>query len=167
MIDFHVDRAGSVPAYAQLVQQVREALRLGLLHPGDKLPTVREVVTFCAVNAATVLKAYRELELSGLVEARQGAGTYVSGTLGGTVGPAVMNELRGRLTTWVGDARTAGLEDEDLRALMTSVLAEPPGELTAERRAAAAARARAQTPEQAQAQTLERTQAQSESGARP
>jgi GntR family transcriptional regulator len=138
MIDFHVDRAGSVPAYAQLVQQVREALRLGLLHPGDKLPTVREVVTSCAVNAATVLKAYRELELSGLVEARQGAGTYVSGTLGGAVDPTVMDELRGRLTGWVGDARTAGLEDDDLRALMTSVLGEPPGELTAEQRAAAA-----------------------------
>jgi GntR family transcriptional regulator len=141
MISFHVDRAGSVPAYAQLVQQVREALRLGLLHHGDKLPTVREVVTSCAVNAATVLKAYRELELSGLVEARQGAGTYVSGTLGGAVDPAVRDELRGRLVSWVGDARAAGLEDDDVRALMTAVLAEPPGELTAEQRAAAAARA--------------------------
>src|SRR6476660_7040119 len=105
MIDFHVDRAGNVPAYAQLVQQVREALRLGLLHPGDKLPTVREVVTGCTVNAATVLKAYRELELSRLGEARQGAGTYVSGTLGGSAGPEAMDELRDRLRTWVGDAR--------------------------------------------------------------
>ena len=145
MIDFHVNRAGSVPAYAQLVQQVREALRLGLLHHGDKLPTVREVVTSCTVNAATVLKAYRELELSGLVEARQGAGTYVSGTLGGTADPAVMTELRGRLATWVGDARTAGLEDDDMRALMTSVLAEPPGELTAEQRAGASAQPRSDT----------------------
>ena len=135
MIDFHVDRAGSVPAYAQLVLQVREALRLGLLHPGDKLPTVREVVTSCTVNAATVLKAYRELELSGLVEARQGAGTYVSGTLGGSADPAVMDELRGRLRGWVGDARRAGLEDDDIRALVTSVLAEPPGELSADERA--------------------------------
>ena len=138
MIDFHIDRAGSVPAYAQLVQQVREALRLGVLHPGDELPTVREVVTSCAVNAATVLKAYRELELSGLVEARQGAGTYVSGTLGGSADPAAMDELRDRLRTWVGDARRAGLEDDDMRALVTSVLAEPPGELSAEQRAARA-----------------------------
>src|SRR3954464_9927678 len=136
MIDFHVDRAGSVPAYAQLVLQVREALRLGLLHPGDKLPTVREVVTSCAVNAATVLKAYRELELSGLVEARQGAGTYVSGTLGGSADPAVLERLRGQLRGWVSDARDAGLEDDDVRALVTSVLAEPPAEPTAEQRAA-------------------------------
>ena len=101
---------------------------------------MREVVTSGAVNAATVLKAYRELELSGLVEARQGAGTYVSGTLGGAVDPAVMGELRDRLTCWVGDARDAGLEDDDVRALMTSVLAEPPGELTAEQRTASATR---------------------------
>ncbi|MEY9857725.1 GntR family transcriptional regulator [Catenulispora sp. GAS73] len=163
MIDFHIDRAGSVPAYAQLVQQVREALRLGVLHPGDKLPTVREVVTSCAVNAATVLKAYRELELSGLVEARQGAGTYVSGTLGGAADPAVMDALRGRLAGWVGDARTAGLEDDDLRALMTSVLAEPPGELTAEQRADAAARSAARS----DGPSVPGPDAQSESGARP
>jgi GntR family transcriptional regulator len=82
VITFHVDRADSVPAYAQLIRQVREALRMGQLHPGDQLPTVRSVVTSCTVNPTTVLKAYRELELSGLVEARHGAGTFVSGTLG-------------------------------------------------------------------------------------
>jgi GntR family transcriptional regulator len=136
VIDFHLDRGGSVPAYAQLVQQVREALRLGLLQPGDRLPTVREVVTACTVNAATVLKAYRELELSGLVEARQGAGTFVSGTLGAGTDPAAMRRLRAGLAAWVAEARTAGLEDEDVRALVTSVLAEPPGELPAEARTA-------------------------------
>lgn len=123
MIDFHVDRTSSVPAYAQLVRQVREALRLGILHPGDQLPTVRAVVTSCAVNPATVLKAYRELELSGLVEARQGAGTFVSGSLG-DADPHVMARLRSGLTRWVEQARKAGLEDEDVQAVVTSVLAE-------------------------------------------
>jgi GntR family transcriptional regulator len=118
------------------VQQVREAMRLGLLRTGDQLPTVREVVTSCTVNAATVLKAYRELERSGLVEARQGAGTFVSGTLGGSVGAEVMGRLRDRLSGWLAEAREAGLEDDDMRALMTSVLAEPPGEPSAEQRAA-------------------------------
>ena len=123
MIDFHVDKAGSVPAYAQLVRQVREALRLGLLRPGDRLPTVREVVTSCTVNAATVLKAYRELEMSGLVESRQGSGTFVSGTLG-SADPHVMARLRGGLSRWLDQAREAGLEDEDVQALVASVLAE-------------------------------------------
>jgi GntR family transcriptional regulator len=123
VISFHVDRATSVPAYAQLVRQVREALRLGQLRPGDQLPTVREVVTSCTVNAATVLKAYRELELSGLVESRQGSGTFISGTLG-SADPHVMARLRGGLARWLGQARDAGLEDEDVEALMASVKAE-------------------------------------------
>lgn len=123
MIDFHVDRSSSVPAYAQLVRQVREALRMGRLHPGDQLPTVRSVVTSCTVNANTVLKAYRELELSGLVEARQGAGTFVSGSLGET-DPHVLARLRAGLARWLGQAREVGLEDEDVQALIASVIAE-------------------------------------------
>jgi GntR family transcriptional regulator len=123
VITFHVDRADSVPAYAQLIRQVREALRMGLLHPGDQLPTVRSVVTACTVNPTTVLKAYRELELAGLVEARQGSGTFVSGTLG-DADPHAMARLRGSLARWLGQARDAGLENEDIQALLTSVIAE-------------------------------------------
>jgi GntR family transcriptional regulator len=126
VIDFHIDKAGSVPAYAQVVRQVREAMRLGLLHAGDRLPTVREVVTSCRVNAATVLKAYRELEMSGLVESRQGSGTFVTGTLGST-DPHVLTRLRGGLARWLDQARDAGLEDEDVQALVTSVLAQAAG----------------------------------------
>jgi GntR family transcriptional regulator len=123
VINFHVDRTSSVPAYAQLIRQVREALRMGLLHPGDQLPTVRSVVTSCTVNPSTVLKAYRELELSGLVEARQGAGTFVSGRLG-EADPHVMARLRSGLARWLGQTREAGLEDEDVQALIASVIAE-------------------------------------------
>jgi GntR family transcriptional regulator len=123
VIDLHIDRSGSVPAYAQLVRQVREALRLGLLRPGDRLPTVRDVVTSCTVNAATVLKAYRELELSGLVESRQGSGTFISGTLG-SADPHVIARLRGGFSRWLAQAREAGLEDEDVEALVASVLSE-------------------------------------------
>ncbi len=66
-------RSGLSP-YQQLVQQVRHALRLGLLKEGDRLPTVKEVARQVAVNPNTVLKAYRELEHEGLVAARPGSG---------------------------------------------------------------------------------------------
>ncbi|MBV9847091.1 MAG: GntR family transcriptional regulator [Kutzneria sp.] len=122
MVEFRVDRSGGLPAYLQLVQQVREALRLGWLAPGDRLPTVREVVAASGVNPNTVLKAYRELELVGLVEARQGSGTYVKATLG-TASPELMVELRAQLEKWVHGARQAGLEDEDIHALLGAVLA--------------------------------------------
>jgi GntR family transcriptional regulator len=81
------------------------------------------VVTSCTVNPSTVLKAYRELELSGLVEARQGAGTFVSGKLG-DADPHVMARLRSGLARWLGQAREAGLEDEDVQALFASVIVE-------------------------------------------
>jgi len=61
----------------QVVHQVKHALRLGMLEPGDQLPTVKEVVGQLAINANTVLKAYRDLEREGLVEGRIGVGTFV------------------------------------------------------------------------------------------
>ena len=121
MVEFHVDRGSGYPAYLQLGQQVREALRLGWLQPGDRLPTVRDVVATSGVNANTVLKAYRELELAGLVEARQGSGTFVTGSLG-SAAPEDLDPLRAKLAAWVAEARSAGLEDEDIYALMREVL---------------------------------------------
>ena len=78
MIDFHLDTRSGVSPYMQIVQQVRQALRLGLLGEGDQLPTVKEVVGRLAINPNTVLKAYRELEHAGLVAARPGVGTFVT-----------------------------------------------------------------------------------------
>ncbi|XVV03022.1 GntR family transcriptional regulator [Actinosynnema sp. CA-248983] len=129
-MEFRIDRASGLPAYLQLVRQVREALRLGWLVPGDRLPTVRDVVASSGVNANTVLKAYRELELSGLVEARQGSGTFVKAALGST-DPEVMAALRTRFAEWVRAAREAGLDTEDIDALVRSVLTEGEGEAVA------------------------------------
>ena len=61
MIEFHLDGRSGVSPYQQIVQQVRNALRLGLLREGDQLPTVKDVVARLAINPNTVLKAYREL----------------------------------------------------------------------------------------------------------
>ena len=72
MIDFRLDARTNVPPYLQLVDQVRQALRMGLLEAGDQLPTVREVAESIAINPNTVLKAYRELEHERLVEGRPG-----------------------------------------------------------------------------------------------
>ncbi|MFI9385200.1 GntR family transcriptional regulator [Kutzneria sp. NPDC052558] len=121
MVEFRVDRGSGVPAYLQLAQQVREALRLGWLTPGDRLPTVREVVATSGVNPNTVLKAYRELEFAGLVEARQGAGTFVKAGLG-TGDREALGRLYDELVTWLAGARAAGLEDEDVYALLNTAL---------------------------------------------
>src|SRR5258708_23972731 len=76
MISFRVDGRSGVPPYLQIVQQVRQALRMGVLDVGDQLPSVREVVAATAINPNTVLKAYRDLEREGLVAADAGRGTF-------------------------------------------------------------------------------------------
>ncbi len=121
MVEYRIDRRSGVATYLQIVQQTKQALRMGLLEPGDRLPTAREVVEATAINPNTVLKAYRELEREGLVEARRGLGTFVRATLGTHSGRLA---LRGELTDWARRARAAGLEREDVAALFTSVLKE-------------------------------------------
>ncbi len=116
MIEFHLDSRSGVSPYLQIVQQVRQALRLGLLHEGDQLPTVKEVVAQLALNPNTVLKAYRELEHEGLASARPGVGTFVTGSLGGQ-SIAAHGPLRQALQRWIIKARRAGLDDESIEAL--------------------------------------------------
>src|SRR5579863_4797976 len=82
LIHFRLDPRTGVPPYRQLVDQVAQAVRLGLLHPGDRLPSVREVVTQISINPNTVHRAYRELEIAGITEARQGLGTFVTDSNG-------------------------------------------------------------------------------------
>ena len=117
LIEFHLDGRSGVSPYLQLIQQVRQALRLGMLTEGDQLPTVKDVVGRLAINPNTVLKAYRELEYEGLVGARPGIGTFVTKTLADE-SLAAHGELRTGLERWLGRARRAGLEEESIEALI-------------------------------------------------
>jgi GntR family transcriptional regulator len=116
VIEFHLDARSGVAPYLQLIHQVRQALRIGLLSEGDQLPTVKDVVVRLAINPNTVLKAYRELEYEGLVAARPGLGTFVTRTLSdGSL--ASLGPLRRELLRWIGKARRTGLDDESIEAL--------------------------------------------------
>ena len=130
MIEFHLDGRSGVSPYQQLVQQVRRALRLGLLDEGDQLPTVKDVVASLAINPNTVSKAYRELELEGLVAARPGVGTFVTRTLADH-SLAAHGPLRTDLERWLGKARRAGLDDESIEALFESTFRSALNEETA------------------------------------
>ncbi|MGC7096334.1 GntR family transcriptional regulator [Amycolatopsis lurida] len=119
VLEFHLDGRSGLSPYQQIVRQVRHALRLGLLHEGDQLPKVKDVVAALAINPNTVLKAYRELEHDGLVAARPGVGTFVTATLSGG-SPAALGPLRQDLRRWLAKARLAGLDDESIEALFTA-----------------------------------------------
>ena len=120
-ISFHLSSDSGVPAYLQLVQQIKQALRMGLIDVGDKLPTVKEVVAEVAVNPNTVMKAYWELEHEGLVEGRQGVGTFVSKRPDGPP-PGTHVRLARSLSRWIGSARAEGMDDESIEAMLRATL---------------------------------------------
>ena len=121
MIEFHLDSRSGVATYLQIVQQVKEALRLGLLDVGDQLPTVREVVASTAINPNTVAKAYRELERDGLVSATPGRGTFIRSTLAAD-SLEHHESLRRDLLAWLAQAQRAGMDEEDILALVSRTL---------------------------------------------
>jgi GntR family transcriptional regulator len=123
MIEFHLDGRSGVPAYLQLVQQVRQAVRLGILRPGDQLPTVKEVVAQLTINPNTVLHAYRQLDLEGVVEGRRGVGTFVASD--SDLAPLVTGDVKGvrsSLQRWIERARAAGLDEESMTALLADLV---------------------------------------------
>lgn len=121
MITFRLNTHSGVPPYLQIVQQVKQALQVGILEPGDKLPTVKQVVAHVAINPNTVAKAYRELEMLGLVEGRTGSGTFIKKRLAGP-SPEVQEALSNNLRQWVTKARKAGLDEEAIEALLRITL---------------------------------------------
>ncbi|MFJ4964854.1 HTH-type transcriptional repressor YtrA [Streptomyces sp. ADI96-02] len=116
VVVFRIDRRSGVATYLQIVRQVEQALRMGALEEGDRLPTAAQVAATTKVNPNTTLKAYRELERAGLAEVRQGAGTFITRSLSQPQsGPD--SPLRTALTDWMLQARTEGLTGQDVIAL--------------------------------------------------
>lgn len=119
MVVFTLDGRSSVPTYVQLQQQVKHAMKTGLLRQGDQLPSAREVVLELGINPNTVLKAYRELEHDGLIEIRKGYGTFVAADLM-TITPADLAKLRRELGKWIASAQGLGMGREDMLELFTA-----------------------------------------------
>jgi GntR family transcriptional regulator len=129
-ISFQLNPNSGVPAYLQLAEQVRQAIRMGVLDVGDKLPTVKEVVAEVAVNPNTVMKSYWQLEHEGLVEGRQGVGTFVSRRPSGPP-PDTQARLARSLQQWVRSARAEGLDDEAIESMLRGTLSSSGVEKTA------------------------------------
>jgi GntR family transcriptional regulator len=122
MISLRIDRRSGTAVYAQLVLQIGQAVRTGRLRVGDQLPAAREVAERHGINPNTVLRAYRDLEVAGLVERRQGSGTFVCQEL--THPPIELAALRQELADWVGRARAAGLDLPGIQALVADITAD-------------------------------------------
>lgn len=123
-IIFRFDPKSGIPTFKQIVLQVEHAIRLGYLKTGDQLPRIRDVVDSLLINPNTVSKAYRELEHRGMARGRPGQGTFI------VAKTAAMNmtrlfKLRESFTNgWLADARSSGIDDDSIVALVLSVIAE-------------------------------------------
>src|SRR6267142_5734883 len=77
-VQFDLDLHSGVPVYRQIIDQVIGGIAAGTLAPGDQLPTVRQLAVDLSINPNTVIRAYRELEIRGVLETQQGTGTFIS-----------------------------------------------------------------------------------------
>jgi GntR family transcriptional regulator len=121
VLDLRIDLDSGLAPYAQVVQQVKQALRMGWLQPGDQLPTIHEVAAAVVINPNTVQKAYKELEHEGLVVGRPGRGTFIARGLI-QASPATLSMLARRLERWVAAARTAGLDDDGIMDVVRTTM---------------------------------------------
>ena len=104
------------PIYSQLVDQIQYAIATGLLEPGDRLPTVRELATELVVNANTVARAYRELEQAGTIETSPGRGSFVAQASAQPMDR--YKKLEPYLTRLIEAARKLGYDAEELVTLV-------------------------------------------------
>ena len=119
---FRINPQSGVPMYLQLVEQVRHAIELGALRPGDQLPGMRRLAEQLVMNPNTVAKAYREMEHAGLIALRHGAGAFVAETTDGN--RQAVREGRAAVKRTVASLRGQGLDDGAIRRLFESELAE-------------------------------------------
>jgi GntR family transcriptional regulator len=121
VILFRVNTSSGLPVYLQLIEQVKQALDVGALRPGDQLPAIRRVAEELVVNPNTVAKAYRELEHDGVVELRQGAGAFVAAT-GGASRIARVKSMQPLVAGLVDRMVASGLTVEEIRRLCDAEL---------------------------------------------
>lgn len=76
-MEFSIDHKSGVPFYRQVIEQIKFGIANGELGPGDRLPTVRQLAVDLSINPNTVVRAYRELEIEGILDTQQGSGTFV------------------------------------------------------------------------------------------
>lgn len=123
-ISFLIEPSSGVPTYLQIVQQVENALRVGLLKVGDRLPRVKDVVEASAINPNTVLKAYKDLEQKGLAEGKQGIGTFIVASPHAADLKDFIQLKKSFSQGWLKQARNQGLDNDSILAIIQLALTE-------------------------------------------
>jgi GntR family transcriptional regulator len=111
---FRLDGHSGVPVYRQLIDQVQGAIASGALKPGDQLPTVRLVAVELAINPNTVMRAYREMEIRGILDTQQGTGTFIADRPAETSTDHRERQLNQLVSEFISRAGAAGLTVDEL-----------------------------------------------------
>jgi GntR family transcriptional regulator len=120
---FTVDPHSGVPIYLQLIAVVKRSVALGVLVPGEQLPTVKQLATTLTVNPNTVARSYRELERDGVIETSPGRGSFVRGNGAGSASnKAVSDVAAAAIDGAVREAKSIGLARADVAQLIDQVL---------------------------------------------
>ena len=118
---FRVNPSSGIPLYWQLIEQVKHAIDLGVLRPGEQLPTIRKVAEDLIMNPNTVARAYRELEQAGVIEVRHGSGAFVTRTL--PKPSKSFGKARTIMQNAVERLLALGLSEEEIRRFVENELA--------------------------------------------
>ncbi|WP_191566950.1 GntR family transcriptional regulator [Metabacillus idriensis] len=122
-----IDSRSSTAIYEQIIQQMKELCLKGVIKPGEKLPSVRELSTMIIANPNTVSKAYKELEREGIIETLRGRGTYVSENARKTLDEGKMEMIKEQLKPLVIDAVYAGVDIEIIHKWIEEISKEMRG----------------------------------------
>jgi len=121
---FRLDLASGVPVYRQIIDQVLGGIASGNLEPGTQIPTVRQVAVDLAINPNTVVRAYRELEIRGVLETQQGTGTFISRQKIKRDDVERRRQLNQIVTEFVSRAGAAGFTVADLMEQLKDVASD-------------------------------------------
>jgi len=121
---FNIDQRSSTPIYLQLVQEIKEAILKGVLQPGDKLPSVRELSVGLTINPNTVQKSYQELERQRVIETLRGKGTFVTMHYQPNQDEEKFNLLKEELKKLLVEAHYLGLTRDRMLKLVRQLLDE-------------------------------------------
>ena len=117
-MDVHISPNDGVPIYLQIVNQVKYLVASGRLAPGEELPAIRVLALQLQVNPNTIARAYRELELAGVVEKRRTAGTYVSDAGSRLARRERLKIVTERIDALLAEARTLGIDTDEVIELL-------------------------------------------------
>ena len=120
MTFFRLNTSSGVPLYFQLMEQVKHAVEIGALRPGDQLPTIRALAQELIMNSNTVVRAYRELEHEGIVELRHGLGAFISSSV--SARGKVMRQAQNIVESAIERLQSLGVTEQEMRRLFESEL---------------------------------------------